>query len=319
MHFKRRIKNRRLERRHVLEVKMRTSQRRKMRALNAIWIILLVVLTTVSVYVAREGFLAFCDWAFIRNPYFNIRHLPIETDGVIKREQIQSWAGVRPGLNLFALDLVRVRRDLELISVIGSAEVERVLPDTLKIRIREREPVARFRFPQLRIPGASTSGFYTLDAEGLFMLPLEPHQCVSPEKASIEDLPALVEIPLADLRPGYHVESPQVQLALQLIAAFQRSPMAGLAVLEEINLKQLGLLQVRTRDGVHITFGASDLDRQLRRWRTIHDYARSLGKQLEALDLSIIKNVPLVWRAPAPNPVPEIQNPKNSAVGKKNV
>lgn len=52
--------------------------------------------------------------------------------------------------NLFALDLARIKRDLELAPAIQSAAVERVLPHTLKIRVTEREPVAQIVVPSLR-------------------------------------------------------------------------------------------------------------------------------------------------------------------------
>ena len=48
--------------------------------------------------------------------------------------------------NLFALDLSRVKRDLELVPAIESADVERILPHTLKICVTEREPIAQFDF-----------------------------------------------------------------------------------------------------------------------------------------------------------------------------
>ena len=54
-------------------------------------------------------------------------------------DQLRRWAGVKPGENLFALDLARVKRDLEMVPLIDSVSVERVLPRTLRIRVTERE------------------------------------------------------------------------------------------------------------------------------------------------------------------------------------
>ena len=70
------------------------------------------------------------------NPTFAIQHLDIETDGVLSREQIQTWAGVRLQDNLLALNLARVKRDLELVPAIEAVAVERVLPRGLRIRVQ---------------------------------------------------------------------------------------------------------------------------------------------------------------------------------------
>ena len=50
----------------------------------------------------------------------------VQTDGVIAPDQLRRWARVKPGENLFALDLARVKRDLELVPLIESVSVERV-------------------------------------------------------------------------------------------------------------------------------------------------------------------------------------------------
>lgn len=46
------------------------------------------------------------------------------------------------GLNLFRLDIDRVQRDLTSLEWVSRIEIEKALPDTLKIRVVERTPVA---------------------------------------------------------------------------------------------------------------------------------------------------------------------------------
>ncbi len=62
------------------------------------------------------------------NSEFAIRRVDVQTDGVISPDQLRRWSGVKPGDNLMALDLASVKRNLELVSTIGSVSVERVLP-----------------------------------------------------------------------------------------------------------------------------------------------------------------------------------------------
>lgn len=229
------------------------------------------------------------------NAAFAIHQLDVQTDGVIAVEQLRRWAGVRLENNLLALDLGRVKRDLELIPAIESADVERILPHTLKIRVVEREPVAQFEFPQLRAGGAYGGGIYLLDAKGCVMAPVEPQQRAVPIVQTNEHLPNLVGIPLADLRPGRPAESPQLQAALRLIEALDHSPMAGLVSFKQIDLSAPGILQITTEQHGEIIFGLVELETQLRRWRAVYDHGKTMGKHLAMIDLSVANNLPVQW------------------------
>jgi hypothetical protein len=118
-------------------------------------------------------------------------------------KQARQWAGVKLGDNLLALDLSRVKRDLELVSWIREATVERVLPRSLKVRISEREPLVQVHDGQ---GNPSTVGVermvYYLDAAGYVMRP-KGSWAVSASPASTNDvLPELVGVKSTDLRPG---------------------------------------------------------------------------------------------------------------------
>src|SRR5439155_9342194 len=92
-----------------------------------------------------------------RNSTFAIQAIDVHTDGVIAPDQLRQWSGIKPGANLIALDLAAVKRNLELVSMIDSVSIERILPRTLKIRVTERSPVA-----QVNVPGTDTSGAIAL-------------------------------------------------------------------------------------------------------------------------------------------------------------
>ena len=143
MWLKRIRKNRRLDRGHVLDVKLRTREVRAARLRLATTAAGLALATVGGLYLLwRAG-----DWALdqfvFKNDAFAIRELDIRTDGSIPIDQLSRWAGVKPGDNLLALDLNRVKCDLELSPLIESVAVERVLPRALKISVVEREPIAQ--------------------------------------------------------------------------------------------------------------------------------------------------------------------------------
>lgn len=319
MFFKRKPRNRRSGREHVLEVKLRSSQRRQLRFRQGA----IVLGTAFSVLFGLFGAWRGGEWLIRRflteNAAFAIHQLDVQTDGIISVEQLRRWAGVRLENNLLALDLGRVKRDLELIPAIESADVERVLPHTLRIRVTEREPIAQFQFPQVRAGGVYGGGLYLLDAKGWVMFPLEPQQQAVPIVQTNEHLPLLVGIPLTDLRPGRPADSPQVHAALRLIEALDRSPMAGSVEFVKIDVSAPGILQATTSQQNELIFGLNDLEGQLRRWRLVCDYGQSSGKRLAFIDLSVSNNLPARWLEAGLVPLANQKIIKPSRYKKKNV
>ena len=113
--------------------------------------------------------------------------------------------------------------------MIDSVSVERVLPRTLKIRVTEREPVAQVNVP--RADGGERHRRFRFSTGRR----RRGHAAARPapvRRAAVADerrgLPVITGLNLYQLQPGHRVEMPQAQAALQLITAFDHSPMAGL-------------------------------------------------------------------------------------------
>ena len=71
----------------------------------------------------------------------------IEIDGVVHtpREALATATARYKGLNLFKIDIDRVQRDLGGLGWVSRIDIEKKLPDTLRIKITERKPVALVR------------------------------------------------------------------------------------------------------------------------------------------------------------------------------
>ncbi|SRR5260221_583818 len=319
MWTRRKLKNRRFERHHILDVKLRSSQRRQRRLRQASLFFGGTLSIVLGVLASWQG----GEWLIRRflteSPAFAIHQLDVRTDGILSVEQLRRWAGVRLENNLLALDLARVKRDLELMPAIESADVERILPHTLRIRVTEREPIAQFQLPQLRPDTGYLGGVYLLDARGCVMAPLEPQQMSVPVVQTNERLPMLVGIALTDLRPGRPSEAPQVLAALRLIGALEHSPMAGLTDFRQIDVSVPGILRITTGQNSEVTFGLHDMETQLRRWRLAWDYGRTIGKLLISIDLSVANNLPARWLEASLVPLETQKVFKASHYKKKNV
>lgn len=309
MWFRSKAKNRRLGREHVLDVKLRTREVRAARlklAGTAAAISLGAVIGLFLIW--RTG-----EWALhqfvLQNDAFAIRTVDIQTDGEIPLEQLRRWAAVKPGDNLLALDLARIKRDLELAPSILSVAVERVLPHTLRVRVTEREAIARVTAPQLRVGGGVQLVTFYLDETGHVITPLENAASKPPGAPQFDDtLPLLLGVNPAELSSGQAVSTPKINSALQLIAGFETSPMSGLVNLRTVDLSGAEILQVTTGQGSRITFGIHRLEEQFRRWRLVHDYGQKSGRVIRTLDLSVTNNSPVLWAeastVPPVNPKP---------------
>ena len=68
----------------------------------------------------------------------------IEIDGVTHtpRSALDAITNQYRGMNLFKLDIARVRRDLGALAWVRRVDIEAKIPDTLRIKIAERTPVA---------------------------------------------------------------------------------------------------------------------------------------------------------------------------------
>ena len=317
--FNTKPKNRRLEREHVLDVKLRSGKVRAVRTRFATVALTAVFTVVFGVYLIwRVG-----GWALDRlvyeNKAFAILDINVQTDGVIAMDQLRRWAGIQAEQNLLALDLARVKRDLELIPFIQAVSVERVLPRTLRIRVSEREPIAQINVPRLRQVGGVESTAYQLDPEGWVMPPLDPRQRASAASAPADQLPMVFYPHSEQVQAGRRLEAPPVQAALELIVAFERSPMVGLADLQRIDASASDVLVVTTGQGSEVTFGLGDIEQQLRRWHEIFTAGQQQNKAIGTLDLAVSNNIPARWLEASAIPLATPKLPKPIRVKKKHV
>lgn len=318
MWFRRKTGNRRLGRDHVLDVRLRASQVRATRfrlAAAALGVVFASVLGVYSLWRAS-------DWALNRlvyeNETFAIDRIEVRTDGVLSLDQLRRWTGVRPGQNLFALDLRQVQRNLEMVSSIQFASVERILPRTLRVQVTEREPLARVKLSRLRPGGGVETTVFELDASGWVMLPPEPGQRAAPAPPS-EPVPLLCGLSASEIQVGRRVESPAVQAALQFLQAFEHSPMQPLVDVRRVDVSARNVLILTTGQGSEITLGLRDPDHQLRRWRQIHDATQRAGKAIAKLDLAVSNNVPALLVDSSTLPAAPPKAPKTSTPRRKHV
>ena len=81
---------------------------------------------------------------FSRNPMYEIVNLDIDTTSQVVKEYMRGEFKIRRGGNLFGFNIQKARRTFfKFAPHYRSMEITRVLPDTLKISLVERQPVAQ--------------------------------------------------------------------------------------------------------------------------------------------------------------------------------
>jgi cell division septal protein FtsQ len=295
MWFKREQKNRRLGRGHVLDVKMRSDQVRATRMRLATAAFALIFGTVFGLYLFWRAGEWTLDKFIYENSEFAIQQIDVQTDGKIPEDQIRRWSGVKPGQNLIALDLAAVKRNLEMVSVINSVSVERMLPRTLRIRVAERKAVAQVDVPCADNKNGLSLSIFQLDGNGCVMQPMDPNLRVVSLAQVDSSLPVLTGLSVFQLQPGHCIVSAEALAALKLIQAFDHSPMVGLADFQRVDVSQPQVVIVTTTQGCEITFGLDNLQQQLARWREIYDFGRRTNKTIAAADLAVGNNIPVRW------------------------
>jgi cell division protein FtsQ len=320
--FKKNRNARRKEKREELNVKKRGGEQRarRIRFVATLFgfslsLFMLVLLGWKGVdFVMRE--------LVYTNPRLAIDDIEIETDGVLSPEKIREWARVKKGDNLLALDLSRLKRDLELHPLVEMAAAEKILPRTVRISVTERKPVAMvylYYAGDVKTHGGLDRVY--LDSAGMVIPPLQPDERNPAADPNPSSLPALTGFDPRQLRPGGYVESPHIRAALDLISQYDRSSLASMIDVRSVDLSSAQTLLARVEPGTEITFAPDNFARQLARLQTTLEFARRQNRTLASLDLAVGNYVPARWIEPSTNApaVTPLTSPQHSTNRKKHV
>ncbi|MBI3877742.1 MAG: FtsQ-type POTRA domain-containing protein [Verrucomicrobia bacterium] len=321
MFWNRKTTNSRHRQEYVLDVKLHHDQARANFFRFASKALTFIVVVAVVLLVIWRGGEYVLNKLIFSNPSFAVQAIDVTTDGALAPDAIRRWTGVKPGDNLMALDLRRVKRDLELQPFVQGVAVERVLPHTLRLRVTEREPVAVIYEMRAKQAG---QGFEPvplfLDTMG-FVFPVAPRfLTIEPQAQLVGALPVITGAVGLQLSPGRPAFAPHVQCALRLLALFDNSDMAAVTDIRQVDLSAPEILRVVTGQGSRVTFATSlPPDMQLRRWRTIFELGQRNSKAIASLDLSITNNLPALWVEAGHVPAGSSKAAKPPRTKKKNV
>ena len=159
---------------------------------------------------------------FSKNPRFKIAHLDFRGGATLSAERIKEYTQIREGMNLFEIDINKRRSEfLKRAPNIRAMTISRRLPDTLRIEVMERDPLARMGY----------RGHLVVDREG--------HLFGKGNRA--QRLPVIIGYSEKELRPGQRVGGIMFA-ALELLEACD-DPRVELAI-DSVDVSDPGALSV---------------------------------------------------------------------------
>ena len=282
-HDKGRRKNR--SRDGLLRAAVRSGERRRtVRRRVVAALVTLIGLPALAVGLWWGGHQAWLGM-FAENPFFEIQRIEITTDGMLGVADVQEYARVRPGMNLFAVRPQDVRAELLKVPVIADAQVGRCLPDGLVIEVTERIAVAR-----LGRPGARST--LAVDATGHVLGP-------SSVRTS---LPVILGVRDVGLRPGDVVADAMLPEALAILEICNAEKMRGVLAVASIDVGSDERIDVGLASGERVLLSRDRIKEKLWKLREMLKEARRQGLALATYDLTVDRNY--VGRATAAEEAP---------------
>jgi cell division protein FtsQ len=210
-----------------------------------------------------------------------VKRVTIEGNRIVETAELTQLIKVPKNTQLQEIDLMAVRRDIMSHHFIKDAVVERDLPATLKVTVKERVPLAIIN---------STEILY-LDEDGVVL----PHSI----SKQLFDLPVLTGMPdgLA-LAPGAILKNADIQEALKILACTKLVNKELYHLISEVRLRNGGDIVLYASEwGVPIIFGQGEIPSKLVRLEAFwNDIVRERGSEnLQYVDLRFDDQVVVRW------------------------
>jgi cell division protein FtsQ len=199
------------------------------------------------------------------SPRFEVRTVRVQGNLLLSRSEVQDAAAV-VGANIFWVNSADVASRLSALPLVERVQVvEAKLPDTLEIRIVERQPA-----------GFWTSGdqTYLVDKEGVILKAVDAETaqiraCAGqPCDPQVAPLPSVSETDAEPLTPGDHVDASALTTSNRLA---QLLPSVGVQPVGFLWSRDAGV-EVPTADGWRARFDQTgNLDQQVAQLRSIRD------------------------------------------------
>ncbi len=210
-----------------------------------------------------------------------VRRVAVEGNRIVETPEILQLVKIAKDAQLHEVDLMAVRKNVLSHYFIKDAVVERDLPATIKITVKERAPLAIVNAQEVLY----------LDEDGVVL----PHSI----SKALFDLPILSGVPgTITLKPGMTLKNADVQEALEILATSKLLGKELYYMISEVRLRDGGDIVLYAAEwGVPIIMGKGNIPNKLVRLETFwREVVRQQGSErLQYVDLRFDDQIVVRW------------------------
>lgn len=198
---------------------------------------------------------------------------------------------------IFLVDVDTLKEVLSTLPEIEKCEVERRLPDTIKIMVKDRVPRAWIKCAFLGFPGRAINGVL-IDEHG-FTFP-----CLENQYEAVKNLPVITmnKARSEDFQHGFKTGCQDLMIALGLSKQLHEAGSRAEWLPDQIELTNDYSITLICNDGVTATFGMHDHQRQINDFISIREFCGKNNRQVERMNLIPKINIPVEFKS-SPEPV----------------
>ncbi len=260
-------------------------------------IILGITVVGAAIGIGRE----FLRRSFYENPHYALAEISIQGDLPLPRSQLLQIADIKPGTNIFKLDLRGAYERLKALPEIESVELIRRVPNKLTITVQTRHAVAWIA-PGAADDSSLAAASHLVDASG-FVFPETERR---PEHHT---LPVIYAVPGTDIIPGSTIKSREALAALELITMLAGTRVGSRFQIVSIDLSRPYCMTVRDRSRALFLMDFENLTDQIATLETLLAYCDEHQKDIRQANLMVRKNLPVVFADTPPDSDPTIYEP----------
>lgn len=210
-----------------------------------------------------------------------VRRVAVEGNRIVETPEILQLVKIAKDAQLHEVDLMAVRKNVLSHYFIKDAVIERDLPATIKIKVKERAPLAIVNAQEVLY----------LDEDGVVL----PHSI----SKALFDLPILSGVPgTITLKPGMTLKNADVQEALEILATSKLLGKELYYMISEVRLRDGGDIVLYAAEwGVPIVMGKGNIPNKLVRLETFwREVVRQQGSErLQYVDLRFDDQIVVRW------------------------
>ncbi len=220
------------------------------------------------------GGAALAGRTILHSGFFGVESVRVENFSRLEQDEVIGLSDIRPGVNIFDLDLEMIGRKIEENPWVAKAEVRRVFPREVVIRLTERQPRAIINLGYL----------YYVDGGGEIFKVLAA--------ADRLDYPAITGLDRRALLENPGDSQRLLREAMALLDELERRRVFNLKEVSEVHLDPADGLRLHTVDGgVPVHLGFADFSGKLTRLEKIYPELQGRLSVLKYIDLNVADRV----------------------------